>query len=401
MNKSNELIAFPNSPGPEVKRSLERLHRTCRAKSQGDAEFRLHYLQAQQAWDRWKHETGGDPLLALLAEPWKQIYFSGLIKRAWLASRGNKLSVHLTPAEQEVHKALGEDAGHGANMVSAALVGELYAALHYASAWSQLGVVPVLNQGPTAKFSVLTARPLGQFILTESSSIGDDATSAGVQPSGNLEIVACRLIVSLQLLDDGTLVPAFLKHFRESINARIEFAAWSGDGTADGNHGGMTGITQHADVAVVVAGAGATAVEKLHYTDILNLMAGCDSAALQRVPRFSMHPALLPQLMKVCYPGGASIVDVNLQGIGDTIWTCCGLPLHLTAGAPSTNAANAKVLCFGDHKTVGLGVRKEFVLEGSTHSRFNSLDTDFRAWTRVRVEIRKGTMMSCLKLPAA
>jgi HK97 family phage major capsid protein len=232
--------------------------------------------------------------------------------------------------------------------------------------------------------------------------MSDDAASAAVQPSGEAEHIGAMLHISEQWITDTTLdlSAAFLRHFEESFNQRIETAAFSGDGTADENYGGFTGIFAHSDVTVVVAAAGNTTVQTLDRDDLVNTVAAVDAPVLQRRPRWWMHPALLAPLMKVQDASGQPVLGVT-QEPGDTPFSLLGFPVTLSAGAPSTNAANSKVLAFGDGRAMGLGIRREFQLQASAHHRWNTLQRSYRGIGRACIKMRKGSMFAVLKTAAA
>jgi len=394
-------ITFPSSDFTDFDRfdalsksSYERLRKSMRAKSSNEEDLGAALADTSRALERERRLAGFDPYQKILGNEWMPIYLNAKLRQFSVGNEG------LSRNEKSVLKALGEDTSPGSNLIDDRVATELYDLLYAYGAWQTLGVIPL--EGKTNKFAVLTGRPAAVFLLTEAGAMSDDATSTALQVTGDAEFIGAMLHISEQLLADAKteLTSAFLSHFEQAFNRRIEEAAFNGNGVADATNGGMTGIFQHADVPIVNAAAGNTTVQLLDRDDLVNTIAACDPPVLQRRPRWWIHPALLPPLMKVNDSSGYPVLQTQQEAGGDSVFSLLGFPLTITAGAPSTNGVSSKVIAFGDGRAMALGIRRQFALEASKHHRWNTLQRSFRGIGRARAEMRKGTGFAILRTAA-
>jgi HK97 family phage major capsid protein len=296
-------------------------------------------------------------------------------------------------------KALGEDSSPGSTLINDDLSTEVYDSLLRFGAWSTLGVRSIGTKN--TRIPVKTARPNANFILTEAGAINDDTSKAGTTVTLEAEVVAVLLNVSLQLLEDGEIDIAadVLDDFIEAVNFRCDFAAFAGTGTADGTHGGVTGLFNFATVST--AAATRTTIAATRYDDWLRCLTSVDPAVLQRPARWWMHPSLMAASMGVQDLNGRPIFQTALEAPAGGILNLFGYPVTMVGAAPSTNAASARVAVFGDPRGFAVGMRKQFAFEASDQARWTTLERSFRGHARFDAVGVRASALSVLALPAA
>jgi HK97 family phage major capsid protein len=296
-------------------------------------------------------------------------------------------------------KALGEDSSPGSTLINDDLSAEVYDSLLRFGAWSTLGVRPIGTKN--TRIPVKTARPNANFILTEAGPIGDDTAKAGTTVTLEAEVVAVLLNVSLQLLEDGEIDVAadVLDDFIESVNQRCDFAAFAGNGTADGSNGGVTGLFSFATASV--AAATRTTIATTRYDDWLRCLTSVDAAVLQRASRWWMHPSLMAAAMGVQDLNGRPIFQTALESPAGGVMNLFGFPVTMVGAAPSTNAANARVAVFGDPRAYAVGMRKQFTFEASDQARWTTLERSFRGHTRFDAVGARASALAAMTLPGA
>ncbi len=296
-------------------------------------------------------------------------------------------------------RALGEDTSPGSTLINDDLYAEVYDSLLRYGAWSTLGVRPVGTKN--TKIPVKTARPTANFILTEGGTISDDTDKAGTTVTLEVEVIAVLLHVSLQLIEDGEIdiVADVLDDFIEAVNYRADFASFQGAGTANGTHGGVTGLFGFG--TAVTAAATRTTIAATKYDDWLKCLTGVDAAVLQRAARWWIHPTLAAAAIGVQDLNGRPIFQTAMEAPGGGILNLFGFPVTLVGAAPSTNAASAKVAAFGDPRAYAVGMRKQFTFEASDHFRWNTLERSFRGHCRFDGVGAKASALTVLGLPAS
>jgi HK97 family phage major capsid protein len=297
-------------------------------------------------------------------------------------------------------KALGEDSSPGSTMINDALAAEIYDSLLRFGAWATLGVRPVGTKN--TKLPIKTARPVANFILTEGGAIADDTAKAGSTVTLEVEVVAVLLNVALQLLEDGELdvVADVLDDFIEAVNFRCDFAAFQGTGTADGTHGGVTGLFNFGTAAV--AAATRTTIAATQYEDWLKCLTTVDAAVLTRPARWWMHPTLAAAALGVKDSNGRPIFQTAIEAPqSGGILNMFGFPVTMVGAAPSANAINAKVAVFGDPRAYAVGMRKAFTFEQSEHARWTTLERSFRGHSRFDAVGARASALAVMTLPAA
>jgi HK97 family phage major capsid protein len=296
-------------------------------------------------------------------------------------------------------KALGEDSSPGSTLIDDALAKEIYDTLQSFGKWATLGVRRLSTK--QTKYPVKTARPVANFVLTEAGTIADDTTKAGTSVTLEVEVIAVLLNVALQLLQDSEfdVTADVMNDFIEAYNLRLDVAAFTADGTADATNGGMTGLFNFGTAAV--AGAGNTLVENMQLDDFVRCLTTVDSAVLSRQAKWWAHPQILARALLVRDANGRSIFLTATEaptrsGIGSML----GYPVEMVEAAPSTNAANKKVMAFGDPQSLVVGVRTDFAFEASDHFRWNTLERSFRAYGRAGTKGRRATGSAILTTAA-
>lgn len=296
-------------------------------------------------------------------------------------------------------KALGEDTSPGSTLINDELSTDIYDSLLRYGAWGTLGVRPVGTKNH--KIPIKTARPVAGFILAEGGAIPDDTAKAGTTASLEMEVIAVLLNVSLQLIEDSEIdvVADVLDDFIEALNYRLDFACFSGNGTADTANGGITGLFNFG--TAVTAAATRTSIGLTKYDDWLKCLTGVDAVVLGRPARWWMHPTLMAAAVGVKDDNGRPIFQTALESPGGGIMNLFGFPVTPVGAAPSANAASAKVAAFGDPRAYAVGVRKQFVLEQSDHHRWTTLERSFRGHGRADAVGLKASALAVMTLPAA
>lgn len=317
-----------------------------------------------------------------------------------LVNQNREVSGYLRTLRDMLKRALGEDTSPGSTYVIEKMGSDLYDLLSLYGAWSTLGV-RVLRSKAT-KFPVTTALPTAAFILTEGTQIPDDTALTGSSLSPEAEVIGVMVKVSKQLFEDidNDIAADLLEKFERSCNARLDNACFNGDGVADANNGSMTGIFQHADVAVSTAAAGNTTVTGLQEDDFLAAFGALPAGAIQRGAACWMHPTLILKAMKIKSQGQRIVKTALESDTGGALFSVCGFPLHATAAAPSTDAAGAKVAAVGEPGAYLVGIRKEFLMESSEHLRWDYLQHSFRALLRARGLMRDASGFVTIKTAA-
>jgi len=328
----------------------------------------------------------GDPRQRILASDEKRAAFSAAVRNACRI-----------PVQQ---RDLGESSTPGSTLIGPVIAHEIYDTLARYGAWSTLGVRRLGTR--LTKFPVKTARPSASFILTEGSAIPTDTSAAGTSVDLDVEVIGSLISVSRQLLEDAQfdLTADVLDDFVEAFNYRLDYAAFNGNGTADVNNGGMTGIFGAATTAT--AAAGGTTISSLKIDDFINVLATVDSGVLNRACAWWIHPQILARLVGVKDGNGRSVFLTALEaptpsGIGSIL----GYPVHLVYAAPSANTAGSKIAVFGDPQAALVGVRTDFSFEASDEYLWNTYQRSFRGVGRAGVAIRKASGLAALTLAAS
>lgn len=338
----------------------------------------------------------GDPIQRLLADEER-------VNRCYLEIC--KFLDHKAQAEKKVgadfmKKALGEDTSPGSTYLTPEMARDIYDLFQTYGKWGTLGVESVGTQ--VQKMPVDTAEPVCTVILTEGDAIPDDTNKAGTSVNLDMEVYAVLLKVSMQLLEDSTydVAARVMKQFRNAFNYRLDFTSFAGAGTANGTHGGVTGVINFG--TAVTADATRTSIALTKYTDWLKCLTGVNPTVLERAPRWWMHPTLAAAAIGVQDSNGRPIFQTALEAPGGGgVLNLFGYPVSFVGALPSTNAASAKVAAFGDGNAMAVGVRRDFQFEASDHYAWNTWQRTFRGVARADAVGKAADGLTVLTLPAA
>ena len=296
-------------------------------------------------------------------------------------------------------KALGEDTSPGSTLINTALFREIYDTLAMYGVWNTLGVRRMGTK--LTRLPIKTVRPIAQVILTEGDVIADDTNKAGSEVTLEVEVIAVLLNISLQLLQDAEfdVTADVMDDFAEAFAYRLDYLALQGNGAADANNGGMTGLFNFGTAAVATAGN--TSIAQLALEDFVQCHTTLDVGVLNRPLRWWMHPYNLSKIALIRDKNGRSIFQTALEIPSVTIGSILGAPVVPAAAAPSTDAAGAAVAALGDPNGFVVGIREDFNFEASDHYKWNALQRSFRGYGRAGVKGRKTGAFAVLTLPNA
>jgi HK97 family phage major capsid protein len=340
----------------------------------------------------------GDPLQRLLANEENVIRLNAAFRLA-LSKNGENYANPWVEKLGLSAKALGEDTSPGSTLINTELWKEIYDTLASFGAWATLGVQKMGTK--LQNMPIRTVRAKAQFVLTEGGTIADDANKAGSSAQLEAEVIAVLLNVALQLIQDSEidLTGDLMMEFTEAWNERLDAAVFNGDGTADGDQGGVTGVFNFG--AAAVAGAGNTIVENLQLDDFVRCLTTVDVGVLGRQAKWWLHQQILARALLVRDANGRSIFLTALEAPSlGAIGSILGYPVQPAAAAPSTNAASKKVAAFGDPRGYAVGVRQDFIFEASDHHKWNTLQRSFRAWGRAGGKGKRATAFAILTTAA-
>jgi HK97 family phage major capsid protein len=383
------LTAFDNLT-PKTKGAFDRL---TQAKNHGGTDGELH-AALRAVVREMRHEERmafGDPFQRIAADEELNWEINAIVRRACLSRAGMP----------ERYRAITEDATPGSTYVSAKLGAALFDLLALYGGWTTLGVQTMGSK--TVNFPYLTARPKAIFVLTQGTQLTPDTNVAGSALSGDAVTIASMLAVSQEWMQDRDrdLCAVFLQSFEQAVNERLDTAFYYGNGVADADNGGITGIWQHADPTISTAASGNTTIETLDFEDLVNVLIATPAGVLQRGPIWWANPTSLARLMKVKDAAGRSVVQTPIEQPGRGIASILGYPVTPVAAAPSTNTAGSKVLAFGDGNAYAVGIRKAFALVGSDHCRFDYYSHVVLALSRAHGQMIRPAGFTLLALAAA
>jgi len=295
-------------------------------------------------------------------------------------------------------KALGEDTSPGSTIIDDALSTEIYDTLSTFGIWSTLAVQRMGTK--QTKFPVRTARPVANFILTEAGTISDDSNSAGTSVTLEVELIAALLNVSRQLIEDAEIdiTRDVMTQFAEAYANRLDVMAFTADGTADALNGGQTGVFQAG--TVVSATAGEPTVELCDLAEFQTMLLTVDPIVLNRASKWWMHPHVLVRMLSITDLNGRPIFQTALEAPLGAVGSILGYPVILGLALPNANVATTRVVAFGDPNGQVIGIRSDYVFEGSDHHKWNTYERSFRGTGRAGTKNRRALAFSVLRLTA-
>jgi HK97 family phage major capsid protein len=375
--------------GRETKQTMEEMTRL--KNSANDGAQILGAVQRLRAQLRTEAVSAGlDPIQRIVNDPEKRARLNLAVRLA-VDRNGDMRS-----ACEPLARAIGEDTGEGSTLVIAELFKEIYDTLAQYGDWSTLGVRRLGTK--VTNFPIKTARVQAQWLTTEAAPIPDDTSEAGSTMTLTVLPNAVLLNVSRQLVEDAEfdVTGMVLEDFQEAWNLRLDTAAFVGNGTADGNNGGVTGLFNAGNKAV--AAQGNTTAGTLAFDDVNRCLTTVAPVVLKRKPQWWIHPQMLVRLMGIKDNNGRPIFLGALEAPSyGAIGTILGYPVVPVMAAPNTDGPGQLVAAFGDRSGQVVGVRDDFVFESSDHYRWNTLERSFRAYGRAATGCRQANAFAVLQ----
>ena len=378
--------------GRDTKQTMEELTRLKNtANDRGQILTAVQKLQLQLRTEAVA--AGLDPIQRIVNDPEKRARLNLAVRLA--VDRNGDLRQACEP----LARAIGEDTGEGATLIIAQLFKEIYDTLAEYGDWATLGVRRLGTK--VTNFPVKTARVVAQWLTTEAAAIADDTNEAGTTMTLTVLPNAVLLNVSRQLIEDAEfdVTAMVMEDFQQAWNLRLDTAAFTGNGTADGNNGGFTGLFNAGIKAT--AAQGNTSAGTLDFDDVARCLTTVAPVVLKRRPRWWMHPQMLVKLMGIKDNNGRPIFLGALEAPSyGAIGTILGYPVVPVMAAPNTDGAGQLVAAFGDRNGQVVGVRDDFVFESSDHYRWNTLERSFRAYGRAATGCRQANAFAVLQTAA-
>jgi HK97 family phage major capsid protein len=378
--------------GRETKQTMEEMTRL--KNTANDRAQILSAMQKLQLQLRTEAVAAGlDPIQRIVADPEKRARLNLAVRMA--VDRNGDMRQACEP----LARAIGEDAGEGATLIIAQLFKEIYDTLAQYGDWSTLGVRRLGTK--VTNFPVKTARVVAQWLTTEAAPIPDDTNEAGSTMTLTVLPNAVLLNVSRQLIEDAEfdVTALVMEDFQQAWNFRLDTAAFMGNGTADGNNGGFTGLFNAGNKAT--AAQGNTSAGTLDFDDVNRCLTTVAPVVLKRKPRWWMHPQMLVRMMGIKDNNGRPIFLGALEAPSyGAIGTILGFPVTPVMAAPNTDGPGQLVAAFGDRNGQVVGVRDDFVFESSDHYRWNTLERSFRAYGRAATGCRQANAFAVLQTAA-
>jgi HK97 family phage major capsid protein len=379
--------------GRETKQTMEEMTRL--KNSANDGAQVLAAVQRLRAQLRMEAVSAGlDPIQRIVNDPEKRARLNLAVRLA--VDRNGDMRGACEP----LARAIGEDTGEGSTLVIAELFKEIYDTLAEYGDWSTLGVRRLGTK--VTNFPIKTARVAAQWLTTEAAPIPDDTNEAGSTMTLTVLPNAVLLNVSRQLIEDAEfdVTGMVMEDFQQAWNLRLDTAAFVGNGTADGNNGGFTGLFNAGTRAV--AGHGNTTAGTLNFDDVNRCLTTVAPVVLKRKPQWWIHPQMLVRLMGIKDNNGRPIFLGAMEAPSyGAIGTILGYPVVTVMAAPNTDGAGMPVAAFGDRSGQVVGVRDDFVFESSDHYRWNTLERSFRAYGRAATGCRQANAFAVLQTAAS
>lgn len=335
----------------------------------------------------------GDPVQRIVNDEQKRTLFNARVRAAVAATHKD----YKLP--ESCAKALAETSSPGSTLINAQLDKEIYDTLQRYGVWSSFKVKPLGTR--ITKYPVKTARPVANWLTTESSQISDDTNKAGA--SVDLTVLPCGVLlnVSRELIEDAEfdVTADIMDDFGEAFAYRLDYTCLNANAAVDGPNGGYTGIFSGGTAAV--AAAGNTTVETLELRDIINAILAVDAAVLQRPAKWWMHPQTLIRLLNIKDLNGRPIFLTALEApAAGSIGSILGYPIVPSSAAPTTNVAGSVIGVFGDPSGLVVGMRSDFSFEASDDFKFDYFQRSFRGVGRAGIKIRRAQAFAKLTTAA-
>jgi len=373
------------------RRTKEALEEFTRLKNRVDDQSAIlnSLKKAQIAIRNEQRAASGDPIKKILADEEKTLFINAAVRKLCAA-----------PLSDTHRKALGEDTSPGSAYIQNDLASDVYDLLSSYGQWSTLGVKRLGTK--TTSLPIKTARPNAIWISTEGSQIPEDNSKAGTSLELTVKLIAVLINVSRQLIEDSDfdITADILEDFAEACSFRLDYSAFTADGTNDATNGGFTGI--FVGGAPAQASTGHTSVEQMTFEDVAKCLTTVAPEVLQRKPRWWIHPHNLVKMLSIKDQNGRPIflsaVEVPSPG---GIGTLLGYPITLCNVAPSSTGNSVPVAVFGDPQGCVVGIRNDFEFASSDQHHWDYYQRSFRGIIRAGVKIRSASAFAVLKTAAS
>jgi HK97 family phage major capsid protein len=339
----------------------------------------------------------GDPIMKYLSDYPEESEFWDIVPR-WLGGCGADKS----RIKAIVKGFFSADGSLGDNLFSIPVSPNVHSLIQLYGAFRDLGIVIMPTQ--KTRFATLTGLPDAQFVTPTMTNrtIATDASLAGGSGVEAANVIGTIIEASLELLQDAKAViaPTILLAVVQGLAKRLDFAAFSGNGTDDATHGGQTGIFVDAGITAANAAATHTTTALLTRADFISVIGAVTAGALQRPCRWFINPALIATLLGLKDGVGPQYLLKTPADTGGE-WNLVGFPVTWAAGAPSTDAAANKVAAFGEPTSYLVALREESEVMSSDARKFNAAIRTIRALMRGKCETREASGLATLKTAAA
>lgn len=355
-------------------------------------EVSLKMALLQRQLELEKRAAWGSPTKALAADP----VFCAKLRLAIIEGLQLRGAVNEEMIKRDLDTANTPGSTYIANNT---IESDIYSVLLNYGAFRSLDFRTVSSKA--VELRLKTARVAAKFV-DEAAAIGADATKAGSKAATTLKKIGSLVSCSTELLEDDItgVVEDILDDILESFAQKLDHIAFAADGTADDLDGGFTGMFFGGTAATATATRTSIALTK--YADWLKCLTTVDASVLMRPARWWIHPTLIAASMGVEDSNGRPIFLTAIEAPSyGSMGSILGYPVTPVSVAPSTNAASAKIACFGDPKAQPVRVRRELHFDKSEHYAFNTDEITFRATQRAASVTRKATAIAVLTLPAA
>lgn len=383
-----------------------------------DAELVLALRKALNFQGRERRHAFGDPVWKYLeANPEQALLWSGMARK-FCGGR-------VTPEEAEVlsnikgHMLNGytvKDAAVSAGIVPGDSMGvglfpipvspEFHESVFTYSAFRDLGVRVMLGQ--YTKFVKVTGVPSGVVISPTYQGkvvIPADATMNGEDaPEDICNTAAILLEISDEWAKDPTLDVAYgvLSLVGKGLGKMLDFVAFMSNGVDDLTSAWQTGIFMNAAVPQVSCPTiGTTNIKALTRDDFLLAVAAVAPAALQQPCRWYLHPAFIPDLLRLRDGQGDTYLLRSPAQTDSGEWELIGFPVTWVAVAPTLQQAGQKFAIFGQPSAYTCALRNEMeVMRSQDGSAFTRNQNNLRAIQRHKFVMMDAAWFSILKFAA-
>lgn len=351
-----------------------------------------------------RREVSGDPLKRLTQDAEMRHLITSVAKATYL--RGKNLPIPKEIEEsaarmQEVisGKALLGSASPGSTYIDTELLGNVYQLAANHGKWSMFDL---FRPGArTVNMPVDTTDP--DMVWMTEGTAPSEASYSGSTVTLNIKDLFGWVGVSNSLLEDDEIGLAnhLMNKFTRATAKKLDHAIFSADGTDDATHGNYEGIFTFGTAYDLSATE--DTIAEVDFEDFIGLLAGADAALLDSpTSRWFCHPSILVQLLAIKDSNGRPIFLTAIEapsaaGLGSIL----GYPVITANQCPSTVAAEAPIIAFGDTMAMAVAIRKDMEFAASTEALFTANKTTFRQICRAGTKIKLATAFEVMTLGTA